>query len=159
MTSQTRPSSQSTRSLQRIRSIDVGRLIMGFNVMLVGVLCWLWQLGHLSRTQLFGFWPLALVGLGLASYFGPQREPGVPPEGDERKTRSGLGLVVAGVVLILGNLFLPAPYALEIWLGIFPLRLSLPLLLMIVGGYMIWRDRHPVAKKRTCSCGSKRCRC
>ena len=122
---------------QATPSIDAGRLIMGLNVMLVGVLGWLWQLGHLSGTQLLGFWPLALVGLGLAGLFDPQRQP---------EERSGFGLVAAGVLLILGNLFLPDAYTLEIWLGLFPIRLSLPLLLVIAGGYMIWRDRHPKEK-------------
>ena len=144
MTSRTRPAP------------DVGRLIMGFNLMLVGVLCWLYQLGHLSRVQLFGFWPLALVGLGLAGLLDPRRRPGVPVEGGQRNTRSGWGLVLVGVALILGNLLLPDSHSIEIWLGLFPLRLSWPLLLVVVGGYMIWRDRHP-ARKDPCACDSKGC--
>lgn len=139
-------------------TIDVGRLVMGFNVVLVGVLCWLYQLGHLSRTQLFSFWPLALIGIGLCGLLDPKREPGVSPEGDERESRSGWGLVLIGVLLILSNLLMPDSHSLEIWFGIFPLRLSWPLLLMIVGGYIIWRDRHP-KKRRSCACRTNGCRC
>lgn len=129
-------------------SVDVGRLVMGFNVVLVGVLCWLYQLGHLSRTQLFSFWPLALIGIGLCGLLDPSKP----------KERSGWGLVLIGVLLILSNLLMPDSHSLEIWFGIFPLRLSWPLLLMIVGGYIIWRDRHP-KKRRSCACRTNGCRC
>ena len=129
---------------QSTPSIDAGRLVMGLNVILVGFLCWLHQVGHLSRTQLLGFWPLALVGIGLAGLLGG------------RSNRSGWGLVLVGLALILGNQLLPDSHSIEIWLGIFPLRLSWPLLLVVVGGYMVWRDRHPAAEEPG-ACDSEGC--
>lgn len=77
----------------------------------------------------------------------PYRSPGTAAHrlqaavGRCRRGRSA-GLPYAGLVRVSpGNHLTPEEHVLEIWFGIFPLRVSWPLLLMVAGGYIAWRER------------------
>lgn len=119
--------------LQARSPVDVGRLITGALVMLVGGLCWLYQTEHFSLSQLAAFWPLALIGVGLCDLVERRLEP--------IGGRSGWGWLLAGVVLLVGNHVVPERHTLEIWFGVFPVKFSWPLLLIIAGSYVAWRER------------------
>ncbi len=116
--------------METSHTIDYGQVICGAGVLLAGLLFWLYQLGHLGLMQVAGLWPLALIGLGLGRLAG----------GRLRGRRKGWGLMLAGGLLLFGNLLTPAGHALEIWLGLLPLRVSWPLLLVIAGGAIAWRE-------------------
>ncbi len=120
------------------RSIDTSRLIQGFMVVLVGTLCWFYQAGHLSLMQLLAFWPLALIGVGLAALLdrSPRQCCGTVCE----KDRSGWGWLLIGSLLLFGNLMTPESHSFEIRFGFFPLRISWPMLLIAIGGYFAWNE-------------------
>ncbi len=111
--------------------MDFGQMIRGFNVVLAGILCWIYQLGHISLTTLLSFWPAVLIGIGL-SYVVDRERPA--------DQRGGWGLVLVGSLLLAGNLLTPEEHYLEIWLAFLPLRVSWPLLLVVGGGYIAWRE-------------------
>ncbi len=108
---------------------DFAKVIGGFTVIVAGLLCWLYELEHIHLTTLLGCWPLALIGIGLATLVDRDR-----PE----NRGGGWGLALAGSVLLAGNLLLPEGRALEIRLAILPIRVSWPLLLVVIGGYLAW---------------------
>ncbi len=120
---------------------DSGRMVSGFTVVLAGVLCWLYELGQINLATLLGFWPLALIGIGLSTAVDRQR-----PENH----RGGWGLALAGGLLLAGNQLTPEDHALEIWLAFLPIRVSWPLLLVVIGGYLAWRElsaNHPASEE------------
>ncbi len=110
--------------------IRYDRIIGGLAVVLVGIFGWLYELGHVSWQQLLGLWPLTLVGIGLC-HLADRNQP----------RRGGARLaVLAGSLLLLGNLLTPDGHYLEIRFGFLPLRLSWPLLLVVLGTYIAGRD-------------------
>ena len=110
--------------------IDLGQMVRGVNVVLAGILFWIYQQGHLSLTTLLSFWPAVLIGIGL-SYVVDRERP---------DRLDSWGLVLAGGLLLAGNHLTPESHSLEIWLVFLPIRVSWPLLLVVVGGYIAWRE-------------------
>jgi hypothetical protein len=94
------------------------RLVIGFSVMAVGILLTLDNLGVLHAGQFWRFWPLVLVGVGLARMVQSRRECGRP---------AGIGFMLAGVLLLLANF------------GLLSHRLLFPLFLLVVGASIAWR--------------------
>ncbi len=113
------------------RPIEYGQVIFGSGVLLAGLVFWLYHQGHLGLRQVASLWPLAVIGLGLAQIAGGRLRRG---------RRKGWGLTLVGCALLFGNLLTPAGRSLEVWLGILPLRVSWPLLLVIAGGAIAWRE-------------------
>ncbi len=111
--------------------IDSGQVIWGFSVLLAGLLFWLYQLGHVGLQQIASFWPLALIGIGLSQ---------LADRGRRHGRRKGWGLMLAGSLLLAGNLMAPEGHYLQIWLGFLPLRISWPLLLVVAGGAIAWHE-------------------
>ena len=111
------------------RPIDAHRVIAGCAVVVAGVLCWFYQLDWLSKWQLLGCWPLALIALGLGRLVDP-----------ELPSRNGWMPMLAGALLLFGNLALPEEHSFGIWIGPVPLRLSWPLLMVVIGSYIVWCD-------------------
>ncbi len=117
------------RPLQPNRA-GIDRLIWGLSVVVAGILAGVYQLGYLSQRQLLDLWPLILFSFGLCYLFGAK----------QRKTAGGLFLL-AGVLLLIGNHLLPGRHMMEIQVGFLGFRLSWPLLLVIAGIGIAWRER------------------
>jgi hypothetical protein len=104
------------------------RLVIGFSVMAVGLLLTLDTLGVLHAGHYWHYWPLVLIAFGLARMVQSRRESGRP---------AGLGLVLAGVVVLLANF------------GLLDHRLLWPLFLLVLGGSIAWRALAPPRVART----------
>jgi hypothetical protein len=94
------------------------RLVIGFSVMAVGILMTLDNLGVLHAGQFWRYWPLVLVAVGLARMVQSRQECGRP---------AGMGLMVAGVLVLLANF------------GLLSHRLLFPLFLLALGAGIAWR--------------------
>src|SRR5437870_10576552 len=88
------------------------RLVFGLGVMLLGLLLTLDNFGLLETRRFVRFWPLLLIGAGLAKLSHGLKSRGRP---------GGYFLIVVGLVLLLVNL------------GLLQFRIALPLFLLAVG--------------------------
>jgi hypothetical protein len=103
------------------------RLVFGFLIMVAGVLITLDNLGFLDAGDVLRFWPAALVlvgGLKLVErgFLGPG-------------TVGGWLWIFAGAVLMLWTLDLVNPFSL------------LPLVLVVIGGRLVWHTFSPKADR------------
>ena len=113
-----------------------GRMIAGGLLILVGVLFTLDSCGFLDAGHIFEYWPLILVGVGLARLFGATT-------GSERK--SGWLLIAIGG----GLLFLT--------LDFIEVRRIGPVILLGVGGLLVWqslRRRAPAVGEPAAAAGT-----
>ena len=105
-----------------------GRLVAGALLVLFGVLFMLDNMGVLDAGDVLAYWPVILIAVGLLKVVQPSNE-------GQRKV---------GWVLIAIGAFLQ----LQI-LGLTHMRSSWPFLLVVIGGFLIWRAltprRDPVA--------------
>jgi len=94
------------------------RLVFGLVVILSGLLLTLDNFGLLQSRRFVRFWPVLLIGLGVAKL----------AHGLKSKARpAGYFLILMGVVLLLVNL------------GVLELRLALALFLLAMGAAIVWR--------------------
>lgn len=123
--------------------INFGPMVRGSGVVLAGILCWLYELEHISLMTLLSCWPMALIIIGLSS---------AVDRGRPERHRGGWGLALAGGLLLAGNQLTPEGHSLEICLAFLPIRVSWPLLLVVIGGYITWYElsRGPVKEQRQC---------
>ena len=119
----------SLSSPSRLSRANVKRLIWGLTVVAAGILSGIYQLGYISHRELMDFWPLILITFGLCYLFGT-------PE----KAKAGGLFLLAGVLLLLGNQLLPTTRTMEIQIGFLDFRLGWPLLLVVAGIALSWRD-------------------
>jgi hypothetical protein len=99
---------------------NMPRLIFGLTVILIGVAFTLDRLGIFDAGHLFDYWPMLLIAWGLARMLQGRRSQGF-----------GFGLVVlvVGVWLLGQNLGFVHLRIREFW----------PFLLIVLGGFMVWR--------------------
>ena len=109
--------------------VEYNRLIWGSTVLLTGIVCLLAQMGYISQRYLLDLWPALLIAGGLCVLVDRRR----------RSRANGLFLLLAGVLLLVGNL-LPPGHTMEIRLGWLGFKLSWPLLLVAIGIYITGHD-------------------
>jgi len=102
------------------RTLCSGRLILGLLVVAVGVLFTLDNLNLVHAEHYIRFWPAALILLGITHLL---------PPADAGRRVWGVIWVFAGTWLILENLDIVHVSLWAFW----------PLLLVLIGGMMIWR--------------------
>ncbi len=102
------------------RRAPAGPLIGGILLVLVGVLFTLDSFGVLKAGDLLDYWPLVLVGAGLARIVGPRRP---------QERVGGVILTMAGGLLLLRTLHL-------FW---FRLHDLWPVLFLLGGGALLWQ--------------------
>lgn len=100
------------------RAHDTVRLAFGLAVMLVGVLLTLDNFGLLEARRFIRLWPVLLIGLGVAKLFSSLHS---------RVRPVGHGLILVGLIFLLVNL------------GVLQSRQALALLLLALGGNIVWR--------------------
>ena len=94
------------------------RMVFGLAVMAVGLLLLLDNAGLVDARDYWRWWPVLLIAVGLAKVV---EAPGGAPRG-------GLGLALVGALLLLSNL------------GLLRFRQVWPILLLLVGGSLVWRS-------------------
>jgi hypothetical protein len=107
-----------TRPRAEIATRMTPRLVFGLTVMVLGLLLTLDNLGVIEARNYLRFWPVVLIAMGLSRFLQP---PEVCPRGP--------ALVWIGV----GALFLLNT------LGVVRIRQLWPLVLLLLGGSMVWR--------------------
>ena len=105
----------------RSRGWPVGKAILGLGVLTMGILLTLDNLDIMNVEHLFDYWPVLLIMLGLAHIIQPGRD---------RRLGAGLLWLVIGSLLLLNSLDLWAFNVWDLW----------PLLLVLFGVQMLWRD-------------------
>ena len=98
-----------------------GRLVMGLIVISIGVLFLLENLGYVYVHNLWEFWPVILVVLGVARM---------------ANCRSAAGMVSGAILTLIGGIFLASSLGFipfDIW------RLFWPLILILAGVGMLFR--------------------
>lgn len=103
---------------QRVGPRVAPQLILGLAVMLLGLLLVLENVGMVEARRLVRFWPVLLVGLGLARLYLSLRSHAPP---------AGHVLVLLGLGLLLVNL------------GMVRVSLALAAFLLAAGGVIAWR--------------------
>ena len=98
-----------------------GQVLVGFMIIVVGVLFTLDNLGIIEARNFFRYWPAGLVLVGLVKLWHASR--------DGHGWLGGLFLVVLGVWMLAARIVY---FTIE-------LRELIPLLLVFLGGYMVWR--------------------
>jgi hypothetical protein len=98
-----------------------GQVLVGFLIIVVGVLFTLDNLGVIDARDYFRYWPAGLVLVGLLKLWHASR--------DGHGWFGGLFLVVLGVWMLAARIVY---FTIE-------LRELIPLLLVFLGGYMVWR--------------------
>lgn len=107
------------------RFLVTPRLIFGLTVIALGVAFLLDQMGRVEAREVLRYWPLALVAMGLASFF---------------RSREGGGQVFGVLAAGLGLWFLADNLG---WVETSPfvlLRYFWPAFLLVVGASMVWRS-------------------
>jgi len=104
------------------------RLVFGFLIMVAGVLITLDNLGFLNAGEILRFWPAALIVVGVLKLV----ERGFIGSG----TVGGWLWVFAGSILMLWTLGLVNPFSL------------LPLVLVVLGGRLVWHTFSPKEGRR-----------
>jgi len=99
-----------------------GRLVAGALLVLFGVLFMLDNMGVLDAGDVLAYWPVILIAVGLLKVVQPSHE-------GQRKV--GWVLIAIGAVLQLQIL------------GLTHMRSSWPFLLVVIGGFLIWRALTP----------------
>jgi predicted membrane protein len=94
--------------------------LIGILIIVVGLLLFLDNLDILEADAALRFWPVLLIAIGVFKM--------VQPRGSGGKF-FGFILVVAGAVVLVGNLRLVHIYIWDLW----------PVVIVLVGGSMIWR--------------------
>ncbi len=97
-----------------------GRFVAGAILIVLGVLFLLDNLGLIDAREVIRFWPVVLIILGITRLFSTRR-----PE----DSVGGLVLLFLGAIFLLRALHVP-------W---FRLRSAWPLLLVLIGGTLIWQ--------------------
>ena len=104
------------------------RVVMGLIVFTLGVLFLLDELDYLSMGELWDYWPLVFVGVGLNKLMQPAGAAG---------RATGAVFIAVGVWWLLANLDVLEHDPVDLW----------PVLLMLIGGSILWRaveaSRHP----------------
>ncbi len=111
-------------------SRNASRLFAGVVIIVLGGLALLDNFGVIQIHDVWRFWPLVLIAIGLARLLRPRGSPG---------RLAGVLFFAAGLWLLLENLGI-WPYSLEdLW----------PLFIILVGGWLVWsafgRSLHPPA--------------
>ncbi len=105
-------------------------LIVGGLILTAGIILLLDRQGIIDAGQIFQFWPLAVIGLGIARLLNPST-------GGSRV--SGIFIILAGAAIELNKLGYIRFTLGQIW----------PLILVAIGGALLWRAiedrREPVA--------------
>ncbi len=102
---------------------SAGPLVGGVLLVAVGVLFTLDNFGVLRAGDVFDYWPLVLVGVGLARIFG----------GSPRQRLGGSIVALAGCLMLLRTLHL-------LW---FRLHDLWPFFLVLAGGLLVWQAMRP----------------
>jgi predicted membrane protein len=98
-----------------------GQVVFGFLIIVVGLLFTLDNLGFIDAREVIRFWPAGLVLVGLVKLWHASR--------DGRGWFGGLFFVVLGVWMLAARIVY---FTIE-------LRQLVPLVLVFLGGYMVWR--------------------
>ena len=101
------------------------RLVIGLAIMLAGLVLALDSLGFVDGSEVFRFWPLALVAVGVVKWISPPRQPS-----------AGLVWIVAGVGFLL------VTFGRMSFVGLWAL------ILLFVGANIAWRALRPAAPRR-----------
>src|ERR1700750_1437215 len=96
------------------------QLVMGMLIIVVGMLFTLENVGLIDAHDYLRFWPAGLIGIGLVKLW---------QGGSGGGTFGGFIFVFAGVWLLLESMDIVTISLWNLW----------PLLLVIVGGSMVWR--------------------
>jgi len=104
----------------RPRGWPVGKAILGLGVLAMGVLLTLDNLDIMEVGNLFRYWPVLLIVLGLSHLLQPGRD---------RRLGAGLLWLVIGTLLLLNTLDYWTFNVWDLW----------PLLLVLFGGQLLWR--------------------
>jgi predicted membrane protein len=104
----------------RARSHQTTQTFIGVLIIAVGILLFLDNLDIMESDDILQWWPVLLIAVGLVKLFqsGPSGGRGF-----------GFILVVVGVVILLNNLDLTHIRLWDLW----------PILIVLIGGSMIWR--------------------
>lgn len=94
------------------------RLFFGFVIMAIGLLLTLDNLGILESRGFWRYWPVLLIVGGLLRTVESRRE---------RRLPDGVGMLLLGVLFLVHNL------------GLLHFRQLWPILLLAVGGSMVWK--------------------
>ncbi len=113
-------------SEQRIPRLT-GRLVAGSLLILLGLLFTLDNFGVIDAGQVWDYWPLILIGVGLAKVVSRRRA-------DQRM--GGVILILVGGLFLLRTLHIAWFRFHDVW----------PFLLLLAGGAMIWQG---VSRKRS----------
>jgi len=103
-----------------MRSHQATQTFIGVLIIVVGALLFLDNLDIMESDDILQWWPVLLVTVGLVKLFQP---------GPSAGRGFWLILVVVGVVILLNNLDLAYIRLWDLW----------PILIVLVGGSMIWR--------------------
>jgi len=115
---------------RRVRREDpVARLITGAAVLAAGVIFWLDQMGRIDAGDYFRWWPLILIGYGVASLVSRRAVAGIIP-------------------IVFGLLFLP-PLPFLPHMRISHILAAWPLLISAAGVTLVIQALRPAAKDRS----------
>jgi predicted membrane protein len=107
------------------------QVLVGFLIIVVGVLFTLDNLDIIRATDVLRYWPAGLVMVGLLKLWHARR--------DGHGWLGGLALVVVGVYMLVARIVY---FTIE-------LRELVPLVLVFLGGYMVWRGFGGTRRERT----------
>jgi predicted membrane protein len=99
------------------------QLIIGFLLLVAGVILLLGNFGVLHAHAVLRYWPTGLILIGLAVMAQAQRAAG---------RVSGLVWIFIGVWLLLGNLGMVRLDLFDLW----------PIPIVLIGGYLVWQAIH-----------------
>ena len=105
---------------ETVASRITGRVIIGGLLIFFGVIFLLDNMGVMDAGDVFDYWPMILVVVGLLKVVQPR---------EEGQRSFGMALLVIGVFLQLQMLVF-TPWRIYLW----------PVLLLVAGGFLIWRS-------------------
>lgn len=103
---------------ERTPSVDVGKLVFGVAVIVLGIGFWLDEMDRFDVGELFLYWPVLLIAIGLGKMVSPEQRG---------KRCGGITLIVVGTLFLLNNM------------GILAFGDSWPIALIIAGIYLVWQ--------------------
>lgn len=108
---------------QRRGNVLAPQLIIGFFLLLAGIVLLLDNFGVMHARAVLRYWPAGLILIGLAVTAQAQRAAG---------RVSGLFWIFIGVWLLLGNLDVLRVEVWDLW----------PIPIIMIGGYLVWQAVH-----------------